>query len=216
MKASIVGGLLLAFTALAPASAEEFSRETHIGKAKIKVVLNSVAPEGRATGPARNPRLGVAPSALGEFTNFVTRSLDDSSRVQVTSPSRLVSDQMPAAFSFDAVTRSELRDALTSACAKGKLDYALVFGASTATMKTDVTVFIVGLGRNRQRLSYEARVYDCRTKSIVWNQNVMVEGSQGMFTSAVTGNMMGNQFGADGSKAAAAIFSDKLIADMGW
>ena len=215
MKGFIVGVMLLGLAG-GTAWAEEFSRETHIGKAKIKVVFNSVAPDARPTGPAKNPRVGVAPSAHAEFGNFITKSLDDSARVQVTSPSRLTSDNLPVGFSFDAVTRSELRDALTAACSKARLDYALVFGASTTTMKMDVTVFIVGLGRNRTRLSYEARLYDCRSKAIVWNQGVMIEGSQGMFSSAVTGNMMGNQFGADGSKAAAAIFSDKLIADMAW
>jgi hypothetical protein len=198
------------------ASAEEFSRELDLGKGRAKVTFTSIAPDAPPSGPKKYPRVGVAPSVDAQFGSFLTRQLDDSSRVQVTSPTKVQSADLPVGFTFDSVTRSELKAAIDTACRTNQLDYILVMGSQQHTTGMDVTVFIIGLGRMKMRVQQEARLYDCRSKAIVWNQNIIFEGSQGLMSSTLSGNLAGNAIGPDASKAMASIYSDKLISDMGW
>lgn len=199
------------------ASAEEFKRELQLSKGKARVTFVSIAPEMEPKGPAKNPKVGIAPPTDAQFGGFLARQLDESSRVNVVSPTRMAQTELPAGFDFESVTRSELKAAVSAGCRSQRLDYLLMLGSSQATGKVDVTAYIVGFGRIRMRQTQQARLYDCRSQAIVWNQTIEYEGSQGLMSSALSGTTMGNAMaGPDAAKAYATAFGDKLVADMRW
>lgn len=196
--------------------AEQFSREVKLAKGKAKVEVTPGSPETKASR-INHPRLGIAPSPSASFGNFLARAFDESGKVDITPPSRLQGVFRTLGAGFEQLMRSELTEAVNDACRTGHLDYLLVMGAPQMSMKTDVTAFIVGLGRMRMRNRQESRLYECRSRKTVWAASVMFETSQGTMSSALTGNSAGALLGGpEAEQAMAKIYGDKLAGDMGW
>lgn len=215
MKRIAVAAALACLVASA-ATASDYKRDVKLAKGKATVEFTAQAREGTPSGPAKNPRVGIAPSPSPSFGNFLAKQLDDAGKVQVVPASRL---QAAAAVGggFEELMRSELVGAVASACRAGNLNYLLLLGAPQTSMKTDVSTFIVGFGRMRSRHTQETRLYDCRTKQIVWKQSVLFETSQGAMSSALSGNSAGALLGGpEAEQAMAGIYAEKLTADMGW
>lgn len=191
-----------------------FSRQVKLSKGKAKVEFTTLAAEGSPTGPAQHPRLGIAPSLNATFANFLAKGMDDGARVEVVPPSKFNSNSAFAT-GFEQMLRSELESAVTSSCKTAKLDYLLLFGSPQQSQKTDVTAFVIGMGRMRMRNTVETRLYDCRTRKSVWVQKVQFETSQGMMGMAFGGTGAGFG-GPEAEKAMAGIFAEKLTLDLKW
>lgn len=211
--AAVLGGLCMASEA---AAAVSYRQTVKLSKGKATVAFTAEAPEAKASGPTRSPRVGISPSPNPSFGNFLAQKLDDAGKVTVVPASRV---QGAASLSggYEQLMRSELAAVVSSACRGSNLNYLLVMGAAQMSYKTDITTYIVGLGRMRMRHTQMSRLYDCRSKQVVWQQSVMFETSQGAMSSALSGNGMGALLGGpEAEQAMAGMYAEKLTADLGW
>lgn len=191
-----------------------FSKEVKLSKGKAKVEFTIATVEGSPSGPARTPKIGIAPSPNESFGSYLAKRLDESALVVVVPP-RQLSTFSTAGVSFEQMMRSELEASVGSSCKAAKLDYLLFLGAPQMSTKTDATAYVFGLGKMRMRNTIATRLYDCRTKKFVWAQSVLFETSQGMMGMVFNG--VGALFGGpEAEQAMAGIFADKLTSDLKW
>lgn len=209
-------GILVTALAGAAMSAEkpEYSKEIKLSKGKAKFQVWPLPTEASPSGPPQNPRFGIAPTAGASFANYLAKSADDTRRMQVM-PLGRVTENSPFMIGFEQMMRSELETEVNALCRKSKLDYLLLIGAPQMGQKTDATAFLFGLGKMRMRNTIKTQVRDCRSKKIVWHKEVLLETSQGMLSAA--GGVGAGLFGGPESEQAfAALFTEKLIADLKW
>lgn len=218
MKTIATTALLSCFWASsALAASADYKRDVKLAKGRATVEFTTAASEGRPSGPAKHPRVGIAPSPSPSFGNFLAKQLDEAGKVEVVPSSRLQAVSMTLGGGFEELMRSELVAAVASSCRAGKLDYLLVMGVAQTSMKTDITTFIVGFGRMRMRHIQQSRLYDCRSQQVVWKQSVLFETSQGAMSSALSGNGMGALLGGpEAEQAMAGVYAEKLTADLAW
>lgn len=194
----------------AAAKSETYTQEIKLDKGTAKVTFVSVDNTKSYSNQKSHPTVGITSIGQYQFGDFLAKSLDETNKVKVVSPAKLAAE----GGDFESLTRSEFSDFLADTCKKGKLDYLLVAGPVETTSKTDISAYIIGIGKTRSRNKEEFRLYECQNYSIVWDQNVTIEGAQGIWSSAFSG--FGSQYGPGPSKAIAPIFADKLIKDMNW
>jgi hypothetical protein len=192
------------------ATAQPTSQEVKVPGGVIKVSITPVSTPIPARGSRNAPRIGV--SMTGIMPTPIARKLDDTAKVQVVSPAKFSAGS--ASGGFDTVTRSEFAESLSAGCRQSRTDYALYSGQPEVTAGMSTTAYIFGFGRIKNSKSFEMRLYDCRTREIVWDAKVEIEASSGIWTNAFAGKVSGG--GAESEDAAAQIITAKLLDDMGW
>lgn len=213
-----IASCLAAFAAASAVHAQEYVRDVKIPKGKVKVVMTALATDGPPSGPARSPKVGVAPfgGMTGDVGTYVALALDEGGKVRVTTPAKMTEAGATLGMAFDTMTRSEVAETVVKLCRGKTLDYVLMSGATQQNMKMDPTVMLFGLGRMRNQSTQDLRLYDCKSSKSVWSHRTMFEGSQGVMTSALSGNMSGGMFGPDASRAIGGVIAEKLVSDLRW
>lgn len=208
----IAAALAIALPQTALAQDPELVREVKLSKGKAKVKFYGLPTDGAATGPRQTPTVGVAPSPNMGLGNYIAKSFDDTRKVVVVPPSRF-GETSQFETGFDSMIRSDLEREISAACKSQKLNYLLLMSPPDASFKMDPSIFMFGLGRTRFRNVVEARLYDCPTSKIVWNQRLLLESSQGTMSATFEGTTMAT---GESERAFAQMIVEKISADTGW
>jgi hypothetical protein len=205
-----------AFSLLTPteAGAQDYKRSVKLSKGKVRVEFTVRQPEGRPSGPAHHPRVGVAPSLNPGLTAFLTKAFDEGSKVEAVPASELSANAVMAT-QIGSMLRSEVRNLVDAICRKGKLDYAFFLDQGTPALKAGFGASF-GLGRMHWRSEQDARLFDCRTKQSVWHQSVLLDTSQSVFKMNNSGTTAGLTGSPEADKAMANVIAEKLTGDMAW
>jgi hypothetical protein len=196
------------------AHAQKWSGSAKLSKGKVTVTLKATVTSGMPRRLARQPRVGVAPTA-SSYGAPVAQQLEATGKVAAVSPSRISGTAFLRA-SFELMPQGDLTDAVGAACRRSRLDYLLLLGTPQLSAKTDITAMIFFVGKSRMRNRFEVSLYDCQRLQPVWAQQATFETSRGVINNAFDGGGANLIMNPEADKAMARLLVEKLTADLGW